>query len=411
MAIDRVEIKDFLVFKGEFVCDFCPGVNVLIGANATGKTTLLKEMYRATETFIGDKTNGLADDVVITYPKGNKTIIIPKESAQVIFGVPQRNDFKVISTGVEERVFIPEKDILEHAKGLLTFIEQKQTGFGQIYKDVLINALDIPTQVQSEIQQKVSKIIIDTIGGVVRWDKSEGSFYTLRTDGVRIPFANEASGYKKLGFLGLLVTSGQLKKGSILFWDEPENSLNPELMPTLVEILLKLQSNGVQIFIATHNSNLAQLFDIKWTDRDSLQFCNLSKNDDGTIRCDNAASYSKLYMDATEEILTLGPGIVRVFSFAYLLMGINIVTSYYLQALKQSINALIVSLSRGFVICLILMTLLPAIVGFNAIWLTMPLTELLTLFVALKLLRKNEAERLLAVLKTPAEDGNRKCTS
>jgi putative ATP-dependent endonuclease of OLD family len=45
MAIDRVEIKDFLVFKGDFVCDFCPGVNVLIGANATGKTTLMKAMY------------------------------------------------------------------------------------------------------------------------------------------------------------------------------------------------------------------------------------------------------------------------------------------------------------------------------------------------------------------------------
>jgi Na+-driven multidrug efflux pump len=96
----------------------------------------------------------------------------------------------------------------------------------------------------------------------------------------------------------------------------------------------------------------------------------------------------RIYMDATEEILNLGPGIARVFSFAYLLMGINIVTSYYLQALKQSTNALIVSLLRGFVICLILMTLLPAIVGFNAIWLTMPLTELLTLFVALKLLQK-----------------------
>ncbi|MDR2816961.1 MAG: hypothetical protein LBB62_09715 [Proteiniphilum sp.] len=96
----------------------------------------------------------------------------------------------------------------------------------------------------------------------------------------------------------------------------------------------------------------------------------------------------RMYMDATVEILTLGPVIVRVFSFDYLLMGINIVTSYYLQALKQSASALAISLLRGFVICLILVILLPAIAGFNAIWLTMPLTELLTLFVALKLLRE-----------------------
>ena len=46
MAIKRIEVKDFLVFKGEFTVDFCPGVNVIIGGNATGKTTLLKALYR-----------------------------------------------------------------------------------------------------------------------------------------------------------------------------------------------------------------------------------------------------------------------------------------------------------------------------------------------------------------------------
>ena len=46
MHIDRVEIKGFLLFKEEFSVGFCPGVNVLIGGNGTGKTTLLKVMYR-----------------------------------------------------------------------------------------------------------------------------------------------------------------------------------------------------------------------------------------------------------------------------------------------------------------------------------------------------------------------------
>jgi predicted ATPase len=180
-------------------------------------------------------------------------------------------------------VFIPEKDILEHAKGLLTFIEQKQTGFSKIYKDVLINAQDVPTQMQSETQQKVGKMIVDTIGGEVRWDKGEGSFYTLRTDGTRIPFANEASGYKKLGFLGLLVTSGQLEKGSVLLWDEPENSLNPELMPVLVDILLELQRGGVQVFIATHSEILAGYFAVNRREGDSMMFHSLYK-DGGQIK-------------------------------------------------------------------------------------------------------------------------------
>ena len=45
MAIKRVEINGFLVFKGEFTADFCPGVNVFIGGNGTGKTTLLKLLF------------------------------------------------------------------------------------------------------------------------------------------------------------------------------------------------------------------------------------------------------------------------------------------------------------------------------------------------------------------------------
>ncbi|MDR2797683.1 MAG: hypothetical protein LBB80_05005, partial [Treponema sp.] len=96
----------------------------------------------------------------------------------------------------------------------------------------------------------------------------------------------------------------------------------------------------------------------------------------------------RMFMRPTGEILRVGPEIVRIYAFAYLLMGMNIIGSYYLQALKQSKNALIISLLRGFFIYLILVFLLPAMAGFNAIWLTMPVTELLTLFLTLKLLHK-----------------------
>jgi Na+-driven multidrug efflux pump len=99
-------------------------------------------------------------------------------------------------------------------------------------------------------------------------------------------------------------------------------------------------------------------------------------------------SILRIFMHTTGEILRVGPRIVRIYSFAYLLMGMNIIGSYYLQALKQSKNAFIISLLRGFVIYLILVFLLPAIAGFNTIWLTIPLTELVTLFFVFKLLKK-----------------------
>jgi len=140
--------------------------------------------------------------------------------------------------------------------------------------------MNIPTQQQTETQKKIGETIADIIGGDVRWDKGDGSFYTVKSDGSRIPFANEASGYKKLGLLGLLVSCGQLEPGSILFWDEPENSLNPELVPVLVDILLELSRNGVQIFIGTHSELLAAYLAVSREKGDTVMFTALYKDGD-----------------------------------------------------------------------------------------------------------------------------------
>jgi AAA15 family ATPase/GTPase len=261
MAVNRVEIKDFLVFKGEFAMDFCPGINVLIGSNGTGKTTLLKIMYVKT-----NKVNGTADNGVFVFHQES----LPDEKSRTF----------VESAQINNCVYIPEKDILEHARGLLPFIEEKNTGFSRIYRDMLITAQDVYTKKQTETQEAVGDIITAAIGGRMEWNQSTGMFYTVRTDGTIIPYANEASGFKKLGFLGLLVASGHLGPGSVLFWDEPENSLNPELAPVLVDILLRLSRSGVQVFIATHSEILSEYFGVlrEKTKGDEVKFFSLYKD-------------------------------------------------------------------------------------------------------------------------------------
>ena len=291
MAINRVELNDYMVFKGNFAAEFGPGINVIIGGNATGKTTLL----RATCFNIGYND---------FYPD------IPHElyhrracSIAGLVRLDYHNKIRIFADVIDvfDYVYIPEKDILEHAKGLLTFIDSKITGFGEVYRKVLISAQDTPTQEQSELQKSISQKIAGIIGGTVCRDEADGSYYTLKPDGSRIPFGSEASGYKKFGFLGLLVSTGQLEPGSILFWDEPENSLNPELVPELVEILLELSKNGVQIFIATHDYNLARYFDIRKDKGLSVMFHNLSKKDDGQIVCDSSPKYLGLTDNLLEK--------------------------------------------------------------------------------------------------------------
>jgi AAA15 family ATPase/GTPase len=286
-GISRVEIKDFLAFKGEFAADFCPGVNVLIGGNGTGKTTLLKAIYNNIQTIIYHRS--------IPNVPGKAIFNDGENTLQIDNGTVKSN-----KSDIANAVYIPEKDILEHAKGLLTFIDQKQTGFSQIYKDVLVKAQDVPTKKQTKTQQKVGKMITDVIDGNIQWDKGEGSYYTMKTDGSRIPFANEASGFKKFGFLGLMVSSGQLDKGSVLFWDEPENSLNPKLIPTLVDILLELQMGGVQIFIATHSYDVARWFELNKKAENSLRYFNLSKTDNGIV-ADVANDYVSLTNSVIED--------------------------------------------------------------------------------------------------------------
>ena len=259
MTINRVEIDYHPVFNNELTIDFCSGVNVLIGGNGTGKTTLIKKMYGMAKSGQHYRSLDLSNDNNNPLRIDDSTIIVTLTKNLHI-------------------VYIPEKDILEHAKGLLTFIEQKQTGFDQVYRDVLIAAQDVPTQEQSEIQKSVVRKTASIINGDVHWDKDEGEFYTLKNDGNRIPFANEASGYKKFGFLGLLVSSGQLESGTVLFWDEPENSLNPELIPILVDILLELSRGGVQIFIATHSEIFASYFAVNRQNGDQVIFASLYKD-------------------------------------------------------------------------------------------------------------------------------------
>lgn len=85
-----------------------------------------------------------------------------------------------------------------------------------------------------------------------------------------------------------------------------------------------------------------------------------------------------IFMQPTEEILAIAPSIIRSYGISFLLLPLNIFSTYYFQALLKPRTSLIVSVGRGAVISGILIYLLPGIAGPDSIWFAMPLTEFIT---------------------------------
>jgi AAA15 family ATPase/GTPase len=187
---------------------------------------------------------------------------------------------------------IPVTEMLSHSKGLLSLYNQLMLPFEQTEIDILVKAQSPETREITQNAQKTLEMIKPIIGGEVIYEND--TFYTLKENGEKVPFSLEASGYRKFGLLWKILRNGFLEKGAVLFWDEPENSLNPELIPKLVDILLELSRNGVQIFIATHSELLANEFSISSKDDDSVKFFSLYKGEDGAIKADTDRRFDLL---------------------------------------------------------------------------------------------------------------------
>lgn len=85
--------------------------------------------------------------------------------------------------------------------------------------------------------------------------------------------------------------------------------------------------------------------------------------------------FIRVFMTPTTEVLAMAPGIFRKYGLAFLILPLNIYSTYYFQALLKPKAAFIVSVARGLVISGILIYLLPIVAGAESIWFVMPLTE------------------------------------
>ena len=101
--------------------------------------------------------------------------------------------------------------------------------------------------------------------------------------------------------------------------------------------------------------------------------------------------YVRVFMSPTESILRIAPSIIRRYSLSFLLLPLNIFSTYYFQSVLKPRAALVVSVARGLVISGALILLLPTLAGPDSIWFAMPITELVVAVYAVAAMRRATA--------------------
>lgn len=290
-----MKVLNIMAFhQKELDLQFGDGINILIGENGMGKTTLLKMIYAALQYSIENQTSGkelihffsnnLRDFSQMKYPgKEKDTCYYEISDGQHFFKDYLTKKNGIVSEGWKglniQSVFIPTTEMLSHSKGFLAMNQKYNMPFDETQIDIIVNASLPEIKKVSQSCEIILKEISDVINGKVV--QEDDTFYIVKNDGRKIDFSLEAEGMRKLGLLWKLIRNGLLEKNSVLLWDEPEANLNPELYPLVANILLALQKNGVQIFLATHSYNFAKYLEIRRTEKEQVLIHNLYRNDLG----------------------------------------------------------------------------------------------------------------------------------
>ena len=95
-----------------------------------------------------------------------------------------------------------------------------------------------------------------------------------------------------------------------------------------------------------------------------------------------AGAYSNFFVknDVVKAMVQTG---MRIFMLSFLFSGVNVITSFYFTSIGKAKESAIISSSRGLVLLLICIFILPIWFGMNGIWMAAPFTEGVTLLLSM----------------------------
>lgn len=276
--IKRVAIEDFGPIKKLDVSDF-GSINLLIGPNRSGKTVFLKSLYSAQKTLelfgrgknIKKINDLLFDKLYWTFQVDKVGDIVRKGAGLTLrFEMEDENggSFDYSFTSKTERqivnvhstfpklesdsIFIPAKEVLTFRNNIIRSRENEEFGFDDTYYD-LAKALN-PTRRGNNYRvfAKSRKELEQLIAGKLEFDHESNKWVFIQgKNSFDINLTSE--GTKKIAILDTLLGNHFLTPKSILFIDEPEAGLHPEMLVVFLDILAALANSGLQLFISSHS--------------------------------------------------------------------------------------------------------------------------------------------------------------
>ena len=282
MKIQKLRLEQFTAFADTSFA-FGPGINILIGANSTGKTHVLKAIYAMLKVCENARRDGLTEDIsklesqfaqkflrvfkpdtlgrLVRRRVGQKTgsLFLTYDERELHLRLTTQSNLSLEYKSLPDPVrpiYLPSQEFLSLYEGFISAYELRETAFDETYFDlaVALNARPVRGPRQGEVER-----LIEPLQKLVKGRVSEknGRFYIGLPEGkLEAPLVSE--GLRKLACLKYLITNGSLTPNGILFWDEPEANLNPQSIMVVVNFLRVLAKSGVQIFIATHDYLLTQ---------------------------------------------------------------------------------------------------------------------------------------------------------
>lgn len=97
-----------------------------------------------------------------------------------------------------------------------------------------------------------------------------------------------------------------------------------------------------------------------------------------------------LFINATPEVVTAAPSIIRSYFGVYLFLGVSVLSTYYLQSTLQDKLSILIAILRSFIVSGLLIFILPAVIGIGGLWIALTCSELIVAIIALKFIYKQK---------------------